>query len=110
MNLKALARGILEREAVMRNSAQEAEIDGLARANGWKPLSRPGYPAWRIIEICHAHGVGLRIEPDGTVVIESYGRAWHALIEAIAAHVDEIASILLTTGDGKQFSVRRCDA
>jgi len=63
-----------------------------------------------LIDFCRRYGVGLRIDPDGTVVIESYGKAWCALVGAIAAHVDEIASILLTTGDGRQFSVRRCDA
>ena len=63
-----------------------------------------------LIDICCRSRVGLRIDPDGTVVVESYGNAWFALVRAIAAHVDEIASILLTTGDGKQFSLRRCDA
>ncbi len=63
-----------------------------------------------LIDVCRRCGVGLRIDPDGTLVVESYGKAWRALIGAIAAYVDEIASILLTTGDGKQFSVRRCDA
>jgi tubulysin polyketide synthase-like protein len=63
-----------------------------------------------LIDICRKHGVGLRIDPDGTVVVESYGKAWRALVAAIAAHVDEIASIMLATGDGRQFSVRRCDA
>jgi hypothetical protein len=63
-----------------------------------------------LIDVCRHYGVGLRIDPDGTVVVESYGKAWHALVGAVAAHVDEIASILLTTGDGRQFSARRCDA
>lgn len=63
-----------------------------------------------LIDVCRRYGVGLRIDRDGTVIIESYGKAWHALVGAMAAHVDEIASILLTTGDGKQFSVRQCDA
>jgi len=63
-----------------------------------------------LIDVCRKYGVGLRIVRDGTVVVESYGKGWHALVGAIAAHVDEIASILLTTGDGKQFSVRHCDA
>ena len=63
-----------------------------------------------LIYVCRRYGVGLRIDLDGTVVVESYGKAWCALVGAIAAHVDEIASILLITGDGEQFSVRRCDA
>jgi len=63
-----------------------------------------------LIDVCRKYSVGVRIDPDGTVVVESYGKAWRALVGAIAAHVDEIASILLTTGDGKQFSVRHCDA
>jgi hypothetical protein len=63
-----------------------------------------------LIDVCRKYGVGLRIDPDGMLVVESYGKAWRALVGAIAAHVDEIASILLTTGDGRQFSVRRCDA
>lgn len=63
-----------------------------------------------LIDVCCKYGVGLRIDPDGTVVIESYGKAWRGLVGAIEAHVDEIASILLITGDGEQFSVRRCDA
>lgn len=64
----------------------------------------------RLIDVCREYGVGLRIDPDGTVVVESYGKAWRALVEAIATHIDEIASILMATGDGKQFKVRRCDA
>lgn len=57
-----------------------------------------------------SYGVGLRIDPDGALVVESYGKAWRVLVGAVAASVYEIASILLTTGDGRQFIVRRCDA
>jgi hypothetical protein len=102
MNLKALARGILEREAVTHNAPPADAGDRVEIPADATPES--------LIDVCLCYGIGLRVDPDGTVVIESYGKAWRALVGAIAAHVDEIASILLTTGDGKQFSVRHCDA
>src|ERR1700680_8484 len=36
--------------------------------------------ARRLIRICREHGVDLRLEPDGTLVVTSNGRAWRSLV------------------------------
>ena len=52
-------------------------------------------PAGTLIRTCLEYGVGLRVEPDGTLVVASNGKAWRSLIDAIEAHVDEIAVLIL---------------
>ena len=51
-------------------------------------------PARRLIRTCREYGVGLRLEPDGTLVVESNGRAWRSLVRAIEAHVDAVAQLI----------------
>jgi hypothetical protein len=50
--------------------------------------------AMSLIRTCKEYGVGLRLEPDGTLVVKSNGRAWRSLIRAIEAHVDEVARLI----------------
>jgi hypothetical protein len=51
-------------------------------------------PARWLIRTCREHGVGLRLEPDGTLVVESNGRAWRSLVRSIEAHVDAVAQLI----------------
>jgi hypothetical protein len=56
-------------------------------------------PARSLIRTCREHGVGLRLEPDGTLVVESNGRAWRSLMRAIEAHVDAVAQLIESRWD-----------
>jgi hypothetical protein len=47
-----------------------------------------------LIRTCREYGVGLRLEPDGTLVVESNGRAWRSMVRAIEAHVDAVAQLI----------------
>jgi hypothetical protein len=51
-------------------------------------------PARSLIRTCREYGVGLRLEPDGILVVESNGRAWRSLVRAIEAHVDAVAQLI----------------
>jgi hypothetical protein len=52
-------------------------------------------PGRTLITICRNYGVTLRVDDfDGTLVIGP--GAWRSLVRAIAAHVDEIAELLIT--------------
>jgi len=51
-------------------------------------------PARSLIRTCREYGVGLRLEPDGTLVVESNGKAWRSLVRAIEAHVDAVAQLI----------------
>jgi hypothetical protein len=67
-------------------------------------------PAQSLIDTCREHGVGLRVDPDGVLVVESYGRAWRSLIRALDTHAHEIASILIADGQGQGYALRRVEA
>jgi hypothetical protein len=56
--------------------------------------------ARRLIRTCREYGVGLRLEPDGPLVVTSNGRAWRSLVDAIETNVDAIAELLLAGWDG----------
>lgn len=47
-----------------------------------------------LLRTCREHGIGLRLEEDGTLVVASNGRAWRALVDAIEANVDEVAKLV----------------
>jgi hypothetical protein len=47
-----------------------------------------------LIRICRENSVGLRLDPDGTLVVESHGRAWRALVDDLERHVDEVAQLI----------------
>jgi hypothetical protein len=53
-----------------------------------------------LIRTCKEHGVGLRLEPDGMLVVTSNGRAWRALVDAIEANVDAVAELISVGWDG----------
>jgi TubC N-terminal docking domain len=60
----------------------------------WIALRDRLEPARSLIRTCREYGVGLRLEPDGTLVVESNGRAWRSLVRAIEAHVDAVAQLI----------------
>jgi hypothetical protein len=63
--------------------------------------ARPHPEAARsLIRICKEHGVGLRLEPDGTLVVASNGRAWRSLVDAIEENVDAVAELVSVGWDG----------
>ena len=41
------------------------------------------------------------IEPDGTLVVASNGRAWRSLVDALEANVDAVAELVSTGWDGR---------
>jgi hypothetical protein len=53
-----------------------------------------------LIRICLEHGVGLRLDPDGALVVVSNGKAWRSLVNAIEAHVDAIAALVAAGWNG----------
>ena len=65
-----------------------------------RPLVTAQAEARTLIRTCKEHGVGLRLEADGTLVVTSNGRAWRALINAIEANVDAVAELVLAGWDG----------
>ncbi|MGO9681346.1 MAG: hypothetical protein ACLPTZ_01820 [Beijerinckiaceae bacterium] len=99
MNLKALARAILEREAITHNAARDAVATPAA---GWKPLPRPGHPAYSILETCQRAGVALRIDPEnGDLVVGKAGaksdeptQPWVSLVHELEAHVEAVAGLV----------------
>jgi hypothetical protein len=56
--------------------------------------------ARRLIRMCKEHGVGLRLELDGTLVVTSNGRAWRSLVDAIEANADTVAELISAGWDG----------
>jgi hypothetical protein len=53
-----------------------------------------------LIRTCLEHGVGLRLDPDDTLVIVSNGHAWRSLVDAIEAHVDDVAALVAAGWNG----------
>jgi hypothetical protein len=80
---------LVEREQVV-----ETETDRLASADGWRPLPEHDSAARSLMRTCREYGVGLRVDPDGTLVVESNGKAWQSLVRAITAHADAIATLI----------------
>jgi hypothetical protein len=63
--------------------------------------ARPDLEAARsLIRTCKEHGVGLRLEPDGTLVVASNGRAWRSLVDALEENVDAVAELVSAGWDG----------
>jgi hypothetical protein len=100
--VKLVPARLIDPELFNRIHAHKAELLALLARQSADTVDRVEIPTdatpESLIDICRFYGVCLRIDPDRTVIVESYGKAWCALVGAIAAHVDEIASILLTTG------------
>jgi hypothetical protein len=55
--------------AHLRAKGQELEIDRPAHADGWKPRSSAGAPAFSIIETCQSYGVALSIDENGDLPV-----------------------------------------
>lgn len=86
-----------------RLDAERNEADRIAKRGYDFDVTAPSHneyigrtPAGTLIRTCLEHGVGLRVEADGTLVVASNGNAWRSLIDAIEAHVDEIAVLILS--------------
>jgi hypothetical protein len=56
--------------------------------------------AKELIKVCREHGVGLKFDPDGTLVVVSNGNAWRSLVNEIELHIDAIADLLAAGWDG----------
>jgi hypothetical protein len=67
-----------------------------------EPRSARPHPeaARSLIRTCKEHGVGLRLEPDGTLVVASNGRAWRSLVDSIEENVDAVAELVSVGWDG----------
>jgi len=65
-----------------------------------KRLTFSQIEARRLIRTCKEHGVGLRLDPDGTLVVTSNGRAWRSLVDAIEVNVDAVAELVSAGWDG----------
>jgi hypothetical protein len=59
----------------------------------------PRAEAKSLIRTCREYGIGLRLDPDGTLVVTSNGAAWRALVDEIEAHVDDIAELVAANWD-----------
>ena len=53
-----------------------------------------------LIRTCKEYGIGLRLEHDGTVVVESNGKAWRALVRDLEKNVEPVAELILLGWDG----------
>jgi hypothetical protein len=76
---------------------EEAEIDRLARGDGWQPN-----PAESIVATCQRYGVALRIDATtGDLVVGKAGgkadeptQPWPSLLIAIEAHLQAVAALV----------------
>lgn len=88
----------LERQQVAQHHERVAEthlrLDRLAT-----PQSASDLRAKELIRICREHGIGLRLDPDGALVVVSNGAAWRALVAELELHVDQIAALLISGWD-----------
>jgi hypothetical protein len=80
---------------------EEAKIDRLTRAGGRKSLPPPSAPAYSIIGTCKRHGVALRIDENGALVVEKDGAKgdqstdpWPTLLMAIEAHLADVVTLV----------------
>ena len=55
-----------------------------------------------LIQTCKEYGIGLRLEPDGTLVVESNGKAWRALVRDIETNVEHVAELIALGFDGTE--------
>jgi tubulysin polyketide synthase-like protein len=75
---------------------EEADIDRLARGDGWQPN-----PAESIVATCQRYSVALRIDPTGDLVVGKTGanadqptQSWPSLLIAIEAHLEAVAALV----------------
>jgi hypothetical protein len=63
------------------------------------PQSVDRIAAMSLLRTCREYRVTLKIDPDGTLVVVSNGRAWRSLVNAIEVHVDYIVKLLVAGWD-----------
>jgi hypothetical protein len=99
-----------EGERSARAQQEAAEIDRLASADGWKSepatdtalnLPPASSPAYGLLDICRGHGVALRIDEFGDVVVGKAGARvdedslpWPDLITELEAHLEDVARLV----------------
>lgn len=66
-----------------------------------RPLPPAGHPAYSILETCRAHGVALRIDQEGDLVVGSAGakageptQPWPLLLVALEANLEPVARLV----------------
>src|SRR5450755_3942427 len=77
-NLYVAPKGRLTPDVLDRIRRHKPELLELLRQ---KPPTRVQVEAAALIRNCKEYGVGLRVEPDGTLVVSSNGRAWRSLVD-----------------------------
>jgi hypothetical protein len=87
--------------AYLRQQQEDSHADRLARDDGWRALPKLGSPAYSILQKCRDHGVALRIEPDGDLVVGKAGakahepsQPWPELLTEIEAHLEPVARLV----------------
>jgi hypothetical protein len=63
------------------------------------PQSANEIAAKSLIRTCREYGVGLQLDPDGTLVVQCNGRAWRSLVDAIEVHIDSVAELIIAGWD-----------
>ena len=88
----------LERQQVAQHHERVAEthlrLDRLA-----VPQSASDLRAKELIKLCREYGVGLKLDPDGTLVVVSNGKAWRSLVNEIELHIDAVAELIMAGWD-----------
>jgi hypothetical protein len=51
--------------------------------------------AMDLIRTCREFGIGLRLDPDGTLVVVSNGKAWRSLVDQIETHIDAVVELIM---------------
>jgi TubC N-terminal docking domain len=96
-NLYVTPKGRLTPDVLDRIRRHKPELLALLEQ---KPLSIAQVEARRLIRTCKEYGVGLRLEPDGMLVVTSNGRAWRSLVDALEENVDAVAELVSAGWDG----------
>ena len=63
------------------------------------PQSASDLRAKELIKLCREYGVGLKLDPDGTLVVVSNGAAWRSLVRDIEQHIDAVAELIAAGWD-----------
>jgi hypothetical protein len=88
----------LERQQVAQHHERVAEthlrLDRLAVLQSASQLK-----AMELIRTCREHGIGLRLDPDGALVVVSNGAAWRSLVNDIELHIDSVADLIMAGWD-----------
>jgi hypothetical protein len=63
------------------------------------PQSASQLKAMELVRTCREHGVGLKLDSDGTLVVVSNGKAWRSLVNEIELHIDAVAELIMAGWD-----------